>query len=101
MAVIEITMENYEAEVLQSDKPVILDFWASWCGPCQMLSPIVDSISEENSEIKVAKINVDDQPDLARRFRIMSIPTLVIMKNSEEVNRLIGLVSKQEILQML
>lgn len=101
MAVIEITMDNYEAEVLQSDKPVLMDFWASWCGPCQMLSPIVDKISEENEDLKVVKVNVDDQPDLARRFRIMSIPTLVIMKDCEEINRLMGLVSKQEILQML
>ena len=101
MAVIEITMDNYEAEVLQSDKPVLMDFWASWCGPCQMLSPIVDKISEENEDLKVVKVNVDDQPDLARRFRIMSIPTVVIMKDCEEINRLMGLVSKQEILQML
>lgn len=101
MAVIEITMDNYEAEVLQSDKPVLIDFWALWCGPCQMLSPIVDKISEENEDLKVVKVNVDDQPDLARRFRIMSIPTLVIMKDREEINRLMGLVSKQEILQML
>ena len=101
MSVITITKDNFEQEVLASDKPVLLDFWASWCGPCRMVSPIVDEIAEERSDIKVGKINVDEQSELAARFRVMSIPTLVVMKNGEIVNQAVGARPKAQILAML
>lgn len=101
MAVIEITKENFETEVKQSDKPVLLDFWAPWCGPCRMLSPIVDEIAEERDDIKVGKINVDENPELAKRFRVMSIPTLIVMEKGEIVNRSTGYRPKEEILELL
>ena len=101
MSVLNITKENYENEVLKSDRPVLLDFWASWCGPCRMVSPIVDEIAEERKDIKVGKINVDEQMELAAKFGVMSIPTLVVMKNGEIVNQQIGAIPKAAILSML
>ncbi|WP_318361687.1 thioredoxin [uncultured Agathobaculum sp.] len=101
MAVITITKENYENEVLKSDKPVLLDFWATWCGPCRMVSPIVDEIANERDDIKVGKINVDEQGELAMQFRIVSIPTLIVMKNGETANKAIGAMPKEEILALL
>ena len=80
MAVVTITTENFAQEVLHSDKPVLLDFWASWCGPCRMLSPIVDEVAEERTDVKVGKVNVDEQPDLAAQFGVMSIPTLLVFE---------------------
>lgn len=101
MAVITITKENFQSEVVQSDKPVLLDFWATWCGPCRMVSPIVDQIADERSDIKVGKINVDEQPELARQFRIISIPTLVVMKDGQIANKAVGAMPKEEILALL
>lgn len=101
MSVMTITNENFQQEVLNSDKPVLVDFWASWCGPCKMLSPIVDEIAEEREDIKVCKVNVDEQPDLAARFQIMSIPTLMVFKNGEMVNQTAGVRPKSQILQLL
>lgn len=101
MSVLTITKENFENEVMQSDKPVLLDFWASWCGPCRMVSPLVDEIAEEVSDKKVGKINVDEQPELAQAFSVMSIPTLVVMKNGKVINKAVGARPKRDILNML
>ena len=101
MAVITITKDNFKSEVLESDKPVLLDFWATWCGPCRMVSPIVDEISEERSDIKVGKINVDEQMELAQQFRIVSIPTLVVMKDGQIANKAVGAMPKEDILALL
>jgi thioredoxin 1 len=100
MAVITITSENFEKEVLQSDKPVLIDFWASWCGPCRMVSPLVEEIATEHPEIKVGKVNVDEQQDLARKYRIMSIPSLYMFKNGEVANKTVGAVPKSNIVAM-
>jgi len=102
MAVVTITKENFENEVLKSDKPVLLDFWATWCGPCRMVSPIVDEIAEESDgSYKVGKINVDEQGELSMQFRIVSIPTLIVMKNGEVANKAVGAMPKEEILNLL
>ena len=101
MSAIHINKENFQHEVLHSDKPVLVDFWASWCGPCQMVLPIMDEIADERSDIKVCKINVDEQKELARQFRVMSIPTLAVFKNGEMVNRSTGAKPKEQILQMI
>ena len=101
MSAISVNKNNYGQEVLNSDKPVLLDFWASWCGPCRMVSPIVDEIAAERSDIKVCKINVDEQPELAARFGVMSIPTLVVMKNGKVINQAVGARPKAQILAIL
>ena len=101
MSILDVTNENFEEEVLKSEKPVLIDFYADWCGPCKMLSPIVDQIATENDNIKVCRINIDDEQDLAIQYGIMSIPTLVIIKNGEEANRSVGVVGKSKILEML
>jgi len=101
MSTLNITKENFEAEVIKSDKPVLLDFWASWCAPCRMLSPVVDEIAGEVSNAKVGKINVDEQPELASLFRVISIPTLVTMKDGKVTQTSIGVVPKKQILSML
>lgn len=101
MSVLEITKENFKSEVLSSDKPVLLDFWATWCPPCRMQSPIVDEIAEERSDIKVGKINTDNQPELASAFNIENIPTLVVIKNGDVSARLVGLHTKEQILKQI
>lgn len=101
MEVLKITGNNFQEEVVASDKPVLVDFWASWCGPCKMMSPIVDQLAEELTSIKVGKINVDEENELASKFKVMSIPTLVLLKNGEETGRVVGVQSKDNVKSML
>ena len=101
MSVLTITKENFEKEVLQSKEPVLLDFWASWCGPCRMVSPVIDEIAGEVSGKKVGKVNVDEEPELAERFGVMSIPTLIVMKDGKLARQAVGVRPKSEILSML
>ena len=101
MSAIHITAANFEEEVLHSDKPVPVDFWASWCGPCRMVSPILEEIAAERSDIKVCKVNVDEEPALAANFRIMSIPTLMVFKGGKVTNQALGARPKAQILSLL
>jgi len=101
MAAIHINNNNFQEEVINSEKKVLLDFWAPWCGPCQMVLPLMDEIAAERSDIKVGKINVDENPELAKRFRVMSIPTLVVMNGGEVLKRSTGYRPKEEILELL
>ena len=101
MSVMQITKDNFDREVLQAKEPVLLDFWAAWCGPCRMLSPVVDQIAEETTGVKVGKVNVDEEPELARQFGVMSIPTLVVMKDGKPVDTKVGAQPKAATLAML
>ncbi len=101
MASVQITNGNFESEVMQSDKTVLLDFWAPWCGPCRMVSPVLEEIANERTDIKVGKVNVDEESELAGRFGVMSIPTLVVMKGGRVVNKSVGAQPKQQILALL
>lgn len=101
MSVKVITAKNFESEVLAETKTVLIDFWATWCGPCQMLAPIVEEIAQERADIKVGKVNVDDEPELASAFNIVSIPTLAVVKNKQVVDFIVGYRTKEEILSHL
>lgn len=101
MAVLHLTKENFKEEVLESNVPVLVDFWATWCGPCQMVGPVIEEIAGEVTDAKICKVDVDAQPELAREYRVMSIPTLMVFKDGQAVKREVGARSKQEILYML
>lgn len=101
MAALHITKENFEEEVLKADKTVLVDFWASWCGPCQMLLPVVEQLADEVTTAKICKINVDEQPELAAKYRVMTIPTLMVVKDGKVVSTSVGVKSKAAILEML
>ena len=101
MEPLHITVNNFEQEVLQSDKPVLIDFWASWCGPCRMQTPVIEELSKELSDVKVGKINVDEEASLAAKYNIMSIPTLMVVKDGKVVKTAVGLQSKAALLHML
>lgn len=101
MSVIQITKSNFQSEVLESDKTVLVDFWASWCGPCRMLSPIVDAVAEERDDVKVCKINIDEETELALKYQVMTIPTLMVFKGGKVTNQSVGVIPMEEILEML
>ncbi len=101
MSITHITKDNFDSEVLRSDKPVLLDFWAAWCGPCKMLAPVLDQVAAERPDVKVCKVNVDEQPELAAQFRVMSIPTLVVFRDGKPVRQSMGLQPKESLLAML
>lgn len=101
MSILKVNKNNFESEIVKSDKTVLLDFWASWCGPCRMVSPVVEEIAEENPSIQVGKVNVDEEPELAQAFQVMSIPTLVVMKNGKVVRQAVGARPKAAILSLI
>lgn len=101
MAALHVTTATFENEVLKSDKPVLVDFWASWCGPCQMLLPVIEELAGEVTDAKICKVNVDEEPELAQRYKVMTIPTLMVVKDGKVVNTSIGVIPKEEILKMV
>lgn len=101
MAIIHGTKDNFEKEVLKSEVPVLVDFWAAWCGPCKALGPILENVAEEATNGKVVKVNVDEEPELASQYRIMSIPTVILFKNGEAISKSVGLVGKDELIKLM
>lgn len=101
MSVVKVTLDNFDQEVLNSNVPVLVDFWAEWCGPCKMLSPVVDKIAESADGFKVAKVNVDDEAGLAMRYQVVSIPTLIVFKDGKEAKRNVGVITEEEILSLI
>ena len=101
MSAIQVNKDNFQEVVLNSDKPVLVDFWASWCGPCRMVGPVLEEIANERSDVKVCKINVDEEPELAGRYNVMSIPTLLVVKEGQVVNQAVGARPKSQILSLL
>ena len=101
MAVMHVTKENFEAEVLQSEKPVLVDFWAGWCGPCKMVAPVLDEIAAEVADVKITKVNVDEQPELAQKFQVMSIPTMVLIKEGKVVDTTVGAQPKEDLVRFI
>lgn len=101
MAVVHVTSENFENEVLKSDKPVCIDFWADWCGPCQMVAPIVEELSQELTDVKLAKVNVDEQPELAQKFQVMSIPMMVLIRDGKVADTTVGAQPKEDLLRFI
>lgn len=101
MKEIKLTRENFNSEVVNSDKPVLIDFWATWCGPCQMIAPVIKEIANENESIKVCKVNVDEQPELASAFKVASIPMLVVVKEGKVAETAVGFMSKQRVLELI
>lgn len=101
MAVLHLTKDNFKEEVLEASVPVLVDFWATWCGPCQMIGPVIEEVAGEVTDAKICKVDVDDQPELARQYKVLSIPTLMVFKNGDLVKRESGAKPKEEILEML
>ena len=101
MEILHITKENFQTEVIESDKTVLLDFWATWCGPCRMIAPVLEEVAQEREDVKVCKIDVDKEPELAQQFQIMSIPTLIVMEQGRIVNKALGAMPKNSVLALL